>query len=164
MRQILILILIFIATSCGLYHKWLKNNREDILRFYGAVPVLKVEKGNITNDSVKYTDVRMEPFLDSLEWMMFLECDSNYNVLLNRIEGEDSIQTELKNNQLQVKGYLLDSIQILHETIEIMKMRTDTVFLEKKVEVPIEKPYTPWWVWMTWGVSIVIVFWIGMKF
>jgi hypothetical protein len=123
-----------------------------ILLISGCNPCKKLARKcpPVIRDSISYIEtVKEDPnytIPDTAFWNLMFECDSNYNVLLHRLdEANTGMQTETviktvykedksgkKMLQVQIKS-MTDSILTMNKTIEKLKNNVRTIEVPKEV-------------------------------
>lgn len=164
MRAFWIILLIF-TVSCS-PSRWAMENRAEVCEMLNCCPTTGVK----TTISVSTDTTLKESYsyrLDSMGFMMYLRCDSNNMVLLDRVEQldkeKDSIRTKLEANKLSVTGYNRDSLKTETETITKFKTRIDTVTVRETVYRTKEVDHVPWYLWLIVGGAVAGAFIFGLK-
>lgn len=164
MRVFWIVLLIFIG-SCS-PTKWAIEHRDKVCDMLNCCPVSGVK----TNISITTDTTLKETYdykTDSTGFYMYLRCDSNNKVLLDRVDQlhqqKDSIRTKLEANKLTVTGYYRDSLKTEKETIKEVKTRVDTITVRETVYKEKKVNHVPWYFWLIGGVALAGTFLLGIK-
>lgn len=167
MRLFLISILIIFLSSCG-HYRWIHKHEDEVCAILDCCPQ-DTSFSSVTLEN----DTAIKPIYSQVEdssfFNYYLRCDSNNQVLLQKVENlsqdKDSIRYELRNNILRTRSYWRDSIETLHRIIQTTKTRKDTIIMtETEIkEVPKRTPFTPWYIFVGFGVVILGAFILGNK-
>lgn len=166
MRFLIFILFALILSSCS-HYRWIHKNRDEVCE------ILDCGEIDSTRTQIKFkTDtIREHEFIieqqDSGLFDLYLDCDSNNQVILNKVDKlrsrEDSIRYELKDEKLSVISYYTDTIESLKERIKIERTRSDTTYITKKVPEIVREDHVPIGFWVIGSVVLVLAFIFGIR-
>lgn len=152
----IILIILFIISSCN------------PCRYVSKHPECFPNDTSIVDTFTVVTE-NIEYIFDSTALNLYLQCDSNYNVLVKEYFSESSdketdikVVYKYKDNKLQIKSYA-DSIRILNTLVEKYKdtkqyiINPVNVQLKKDLIKSNEKLQKRKWLWWYFVISLVFI-------
>lgn len=121
---------------------------------------------SVSIDTVTIVKENVEFIVDSTNLDLLLECDSNYNVLIQEISNLPSEKIKIvykyKSNLLQIKSFT-DSLEVLNTLVE--KYKNEKTFILNPVNTQLEKDKVKYqeklksrnWLWWYFGSSLILI-------
>lgn len=166
MKRLYLLILFLVLVSSCSHYKWAIDNRAEVCDFLYCSKTDSIKR-LITIVRDTSIVIKKKEVNDSLYLDYYLACDSNNNVILEKLvevkNDKDSVKSELINNILKVKAYYKDSIKYYKKLIKETTAKTDTIYQTEKEYFPVEKPFIPWYAWVLVGIGLLLAFIAGAK-
>lgn len=167
MKKIVYLILCILFISACVPYRWMHKHESELCGY--AAKICPPNKDTIIEHTVYDTIWKdsVEYEFDLAQYELFLECDSNNNVLISKVDSVTKnkilIDYLLKNNKLSLRAYS-DSIKHLYTIIKELQTNQQVKIVTKIVPGPTVK-VTPVWIWivlglmiLSWVVVLVILF------
>lgn len=165
MKAIWIILFLFFVASCTPM-KWATEHRDELCDMLNCCPTTGL-KTSITIESDTAIGTNYVPKIDTFGFSLFARCDSNNQVLLERVEQldkeKDSIRTEMESDRITVTGYSKDSSKTINKEVTTLKTRTDTVTVKETVYRTKEVDHVPWYFWVITGAALIGIFILGLR-
>lgn len=154
MKKIFALFILFLIISCSPC-RYVSKHPECF-----KVDSTTIDTLTVVTESVQY-------LLDSSTLDLYLQCDSNYNVLIQDFSNYQpnekiKIVYKYKTNHLKIKSFA-DSVEILNTLVE--KYKNEKTYILNPVNVQLEKDKDKYkeklksrnWLWWYFGSSVIIL-------
>lgn len=117
-------------------------------------------------DTVTVVKESVEFIVDSTNLDLLIQCDSNYNVLIQEISNQPSEKIKIvykyKSNVLQIKSFT-DSLEVLSTLVE--KYKNEKTYVLNPVNIQLEKDKVKYqeklksrnWLWWYFGSSLILI-------
>lgn len=165
MRILIIISLLAITfSSCITAKKVLENPQ-----MFGLVRILDLKDSNVvefTSDTILDIGQVDWSHADSTSIKLYLECDSNNNVLLNKVielqnTGKKVIyKYKLTDNTLTLETIVAELRRIIEVKNEIINRKISII--KVAVPYPVFKDKTPIYVHILWGIGAIILLIVGI--